>query len=299
MELKNVAIIGAGTMGSGIAQLLALHNIRVQLIANSGSSLNRAIHAITTSLEKQVQKGSISNEIRNSSMANIKTFTSLQEGITDCELVIESVTEKTELKLGIFKQLDELCKPETILVTNTSTISITKIASVTKRVDKVVGMHFMLPAPQSKIIEIIRGYSTSANTIRTVIDLAKHLGKVPLEVNDSPGFVTSRILMLTINEAINTLYQGVAGVEEIDTVMKLGMAHRMGPLQLADYAGLDAVLNVLYRLNDGFNNPKYTPCPLLVNMVAAGHLGIKSGKGFYEYGTGAKENPVSSRFKAR
>lgn len=290
-----VAVIGAGTMGNGIAHVFAQNGHTVNIIDISEASLTKAIETITKNLDRQVAKGSITEEIKNSTLANITTKTMLKEGVTDVALVVEAATENIELKLKIFKELDEYCAPEVILASNTSSISITKIGAVTKRPDKVIGMHFMNPVPIMKLVEVIRGYATSDAVTKLIMELSVQLGKSPVEVNDYPGFVANRILMPMINEAIYTLYEGVAGVEEIDTVMKLGMAHPMGPLQLADFIGLDTCLSILRVLHDGFGNPKYAPCPLLVNMVTAGYLGAKSKKGFYDYSHGGKELIVAKR----
>ncbi|MBK7958836.1 MAG: 3-hydroxybutyryl-CoA dehydrogenase [Bacteroidetes bacterium] len=292
----NVAVIGAGTMGNGIAHVFAQNGHSVNLIDVSETSLQRGIDNITKNLDRQLTKGSITEEIKTQTLKNIRPFTTIKEGVQGIELVVEAATENIDLKLKIFKELDECTAPNVILASNTSSISITKIGSVTKRADKVIGMHFMNPVPIMKLVEIIRGYSTTDEVTKTIMDLSKALGKIPVEVNDYPGFVANRILMPMINEAIYTLYEGVAGVEEIDTVMKLGMAHPMGPLQLADFIGLDVCLSILKVLHDGFGNPKYAPCPLLVNMVTAGYLGAKSKEGFYNYAGGTKDLVVSSRF---
>jgi 3-hydroxybutyryl-CoA dehydrogenase len=295
--MKNIAVIGSGTMGNGIAHTFALHGFSVHLIDISKTSLQKGISTITKNLDRQVAKQTISEQQKEDTLANIKTFTSLEEGVKNVALVVEAATENLELKLSIFRDLDKYTEAETVLASNTSSISITKIASVTSKPDKVIGMHFMNPVPLMKLVEIIRGYSTSDEVTQTIVDLSKQLGKVPVEVNDYPGFIANRILMPMINEAIYSLYEGVAGVYEIDTVMKLGMAHPMGPLQLADFIGLDVCLNILRVLQDGFGNPKYAPCPLLVNMVMAGHLGAKSGKGFYDYSSGSKDLILAERFK--
>ncbi len=294
--MKHIAVIGAGTMGNGIAHVFAQTGFSVRLIDISASSLEKGIAIITRNLDRMLDKGKITNEGKVNTLNNISTFTILKEGVDKTELVVEAATENKELKLKIFQQLDELCAESTILATNTSSISITEIAAVTKRAEKVIGMHFMNPVPIMKLVEIIRGYSTSDQTAQTVMQLSKDLGKVPTEVNDYPGFVANRILMPMINEAIETLYNGVAGVDEIDTVMRLGMAHPMGPLQLADFIGLDVCLSILNVLFDGFKKPKYAPCPLLVNMVSAGKLGVKSGEGFYDYSTSRKAEIVATRF---
>ncbi len=294
--MKNIAVIGSGTMGNGIAHTFAQFGYKVALIDVSEAALERAIQTIGKNLDRQVAKAALSESDKANTLANITCFTSIKEGAAQADLVVEAATENSDLKLQIFKDLDEICRPETILATNTSSISITKIAAVTKRSDQVIGMHFMNPVPVMKLVEVIRGYATSDAVTASIMDLSKKLGKTPVEVNDYPGFVANRILMPMINEAIYTLYEGVAGVEEIDTVMKLGMAHPMGPLQLADFIGLDVCLAILRVLQDGFGNPKYAPCPLLVNMVTAGEKGIKSGRGFYEYTPGSKEVLVSPNF---
>jgi 3-hydroxybutyryl-CoA dehydrogenase len=295
--MKNIAVIGSGTMGNGIAHTFAQFGYQVALIDVSEAALERAIQTIGKNLDRQVAKAALSENDKVNTLANIRCFTSIKEGAAQADLVVEAATENSDLKLQIFKELDDVCKPETILATNTSSISITKIAAVTKRSDKVIGMHFMNPVPVMKLVEVIRGYATSDAVTASIMDLSKKLGKIPVEVNDYPGFVANRILMPMINEAIYTLYEGVAGVEEIDTVMKLGMAHPMGPLQLADFIGLDVCLAILRVLQDGFGNPKYAPCPLLVKMVTAGEKGIKTGRGFYEYSPGSKEVVVSPNFR--
>ncbi|MAC96095.1 MAG: 3-hydroxybutyryl-CoA dehydrogenase [Flavobacteriales bacterium] len=295
--MNKVAVIGAGTMGNGIAHTFAQFGHEVSLIDLSKDSLEKAIQTITKNLDRQVNKGKISDTDKNSTLSNIKTYTDTKEGVEGVDLVVEAATENMEIKLNIFKQLDEICSPNVILASNTSSISITKIASVTSRPDKVIGMHFMNPVPVMKLVEIIRGYATSDEVTNLIMVASKKLNKVPVEVNDYPGFVANRILMPMINEAIYTLHEGVAGVEEIDTVMKLGMAHPMGPLQLADFIGLDVCLSILNVLHDGFGNPKYAPCPLLVNMVTAKKLGVKSGEGFYDYSSGTKDLIVSKSFK--
>lgn len=295
--MKNIAVIGAGTMGNGIAHTFAQSGFKVNLIDVSRPALDKAISTITKNLERMVTKEKISEGDKSYTLSNITTFTDLLEGVNGAQLVVEAATENIDLKLKIFKNLDEVTDESVILASNTSSISITKIASVTKRPDKVIGMHFMNPVPMMKLVEIIRGYSTSNEVTTTIMELSKKLGKVPVEVNDYPGFVANRILMPMINEAIITLYEGVAGVDEIDTVMKLGMAHPMGPLQLADFIGLDVCLSILNVIHDGFGNPKYAPCPLLVNMVTAGKMGVKSGEGFYSWLHGTKDLVVSSQFK--
>ncbi len=295
--MKNVSVIGSGTMGNGIAHVFAQSGYTVCLVDISEDYLKKALATIEKNLGRQVEKGTLTKEAKDQALANISTTTFLTEGVKGADLVIEAATENVDLKLKIFREIDENTKPEAILASNTSSISITRIASVTKSPDKVIGMHFMNPVPMMKLVEVIRGYGTSDAVTQTIMDLAKRLGKIPVEVNDYPGFVANRILMPMINEAIHTLYEGVAGVEEIDTVMKLGMAHPMGPLQLADFIGLDICLSILTVLHHGFGNPKYAPCPLLVNMVMAGHKGIKSGAGFYKYTPGSKELHVADRFK--
>lgn len=295
--MKNIAVIGSGTMGNGIAHAFAQFGYKVSLIDISEDALKKAVATIEKNLSRQVEKGTLSADAKGQALANISTTTFLKEGVKDAELVIEAATENLDLKLKIFREIDENTRPETILASNTSSISITKIASVTKSPDKVIGMHFMNPVPIMKLVEVIRGYSTSDAVTATIMELSKKLGKVPVEVNDYPGFVANRILMPMINEAVYSLYEGVAGVEEIDTVMKLGMAHPMGPLQLADFIGLDVCMSILNVLYEGFGNGKYAPCPLLVNMVQAGHKGVKSGTGFYKYTPGSKELVVADRFK--
>lgn len=297
--MKNIAVIGSGTMGNGIAHTFAQFGYKVALIDISAEALNRGMATIGKNLDRMVAKGSITAADKDNTLANIKTHTVLAEGVSNADLVVEAATENVELKLNIFRELDKVCAENTILASNTSSISITKIASVTKRADKVIGMHFMNPVPIMKLVEVIRGYSTSDEVTAAVMDLSRKLSKVPVEVNDYPGFVANRILMPMINEAVYTLYEGVAGVSEIDTVMKLGMAHPMGPLQLADFIGLDVCLSILNVLHDGFGNPKYAPCPLLVNMVTAGNLGAKSGQGFYTYTHGTKELVVADRFRKK
>jgi len=284
-------------MGNGIAHVFAQYGYTVSLIDISEESLKKAIATIDKNLERQVSKQLITAEAKRVSLENIKTFTSTEQGVKHADLVIEAATENGDLKLKIFKDLDTICKPDAILATNTSSISITRIAAVTKRQDKVIGMHFMNPVPVMKLVEVIRGYNTSDAVTSAIMQLSRMLEKIPVEVNDYPGFVANRILMPMINEAISSLHEGVAGVEEIDTVMKLGMAHPMGPLQLADFIGLDVCLFILNVLHEGFGNPKYAPCPLLVNMVQAGHKGVKSGSGFYSYSAGSKELVVADRFK--
>lgn len=295
--MKNICVIGAGTMGNGIAHVFAQYGFSVFLVDVSQDQLNKAVSTITKNFDRQIAKGAITADIKDAAMANISTNTSLAAGVKNAGLVIEAATENLELKLAIFKQIDEHAPAGCILATNTSSISITKIASVTSRPEQVIGMHFMNPVPVMKLVEIINGYATTEQVSNTIVELTKKLGKVPCVVNDYPGFIANRILMPMINEAIYSLYEGVAGVEEIDTVMKLGMAHPMGPLQLADFIGLDVCLSILNVLHDGFGQPKYAPCPLLVNMVTAKKLGIKTGEGFYTYSAGSKELVVSGRFK--
>lgn len=295
--MKNIAVIGSGTMGNGIAHVFAQSGYAVSLIDISQQALDKALATIGSNLDRQIKKEIITEEVKNTTLNNINPYTSLQEGVAQAELVVEAATENTDLKLKIFRDLDSTCPPGTLLATNTSSISITKIAAVTNRPGQVIGMHFMNPVPVMKLVEVIRGYNTTDDVTAKIMDLSKKLGKVPVEVNDYPGFVANRILMPMINEAIYSLYEGVAGVGEIDTVMKLGMAHPMGPLQLADFIGLDVCLSILNVLHTGLGNPKYAPCPLLVNMVEAGHKGVKSGNGFYSWGHGTKDLMVADRFK--
>ncbi len=297
--MKNISVIGSGTMGNGIAHTFAQEGFNVSLIDISQSALDKAIATISKNLDRIVIKGTITEADKTKTLSNIKTFTRLADGIKHADLVVEAATENAEIKLNIFKELDKLCPPHTILASNTSSISITKIASVTKRADKIIGMHFMNPVPVMKLVEVIRGYSTSDEVTNLIMETSKKLKKVPVEVNDYPGFVANKILMPMINEAIITLHEGTAGVEEIDTVMKLGMAHPMGPLQLADFIGLDVCLSILRVLQDGYGNSKYAPCPLLVNMVMAGHLGVKSGSGFYSHTHDTKELIVADQFKKK
>ena len=294
--ITTVAIIGAGTMGNGIAHVFAQHNFKVNLIDVSQPQLDKALILITKNLDRQIYKNVISEEAKIKALGNIITLTSLSAGVKDADLVVEAATENVDLKLKIFKQIDEAASANCILATNTSSISITKIASATTRPQQVIGMHFMNPVPMMKLVEIINGYATSKEVTNQISELTKQLGKVPCEVNDYPGFIANRILMPMINEAVYSLYEGVAGVEQIDTVMKLGMGHPMGPLQLADFIGLDVCLSILRVLHDGFGSSKYAPCPLLINMVTAGFLGIKSGEGFYKYIAGSKDLIVSGRF---
>ncbi|MFC3362290.1 3-hydroxybutyryl-CoA dehydrogenase [Pedobacter fastidiosus] len=295
--IKNISVIGSGTMGNGIAHTFAQFGFKVNLIDINQTALDKALQTITKNLERQVSKGTLTDIQKSEALNNISTFTSIPEGVKLADLVVEAATENVDLKLKIFKEIDESAPSEAILASNTSSISITQIAAVTNRGDKVIGMHFMNPVPVMKLVEVIRGYQTSDETTKTIMSLSESLEKVPVEVNDYPGFVANRILMPMINEAIFTLYEGVAGVYEIDTVMKLGMAHPMGPLQLADFIGLDVCLAILKVLHNGFGNPKYAPCPLLVNMVSAGKKGAKTGEGFYKYTAGSKDLVVSEKFK--
>lgn len=297
MDIKNITVIGAGTMGNGIAHVFAQNNFFVNMVDVSQHQLDKALITIQKNLDRQIAKNSISEEIKKKTFENISTSTSIKEGVENSALVIEAASENLDLKLKIFKEMDEFAPANCILASNTSSISITKIASATNRPEKVIGMHFMNPVPVMKLVEIINGYSTDKNVSKTIIELSKQIGKIPCEVNDYPGFVSNRILMPMINEAIYALYENVAGVQEIDTVMKLGMAHPMGPLQLADFIGLDVCYSILKVLQAGFGNPKYAPCPLLTNMVNANILGIKTGEGFYKYTAGRKELMVSERFK--
>ena len=295
--MKNIAVIGSGTMGNGIAHTFAQFGFKVALIDISEQSLQKGLATITKNLDRQVAKETITEVQKQTTLDNITTYTSIEQGVKNCELVVEAATENIELKLNIFRDLDKFAPENAILASNTSSISITKIASVTNRPEKVIGMHFMNPVPVMKLVEIIRGYNTTDEVTATIFEISKQLNKVPVEVNDYPGFIANRILMPMINEAIASLYEGVAGVYEIDTVMKLGMAHPMGPLQLADFIGLDVCLAILKVLHDGFGNPKYAACPLLVNMVTAGKLGVKSGEGFYNWTHGTKELVVSEKFQ--
>ncbi len=297
--MKNVAVIGAGTMGNGIAHVFAQFGYKVSLIDISQASLDKGLATITKNLDRQVAKESISESDKKNTLSNLTTFTSIEEGVKNVDLVVEAATENIDLKLKIFADLDKFTAPNVILASNTSSISITKIASVTNRPDKVIGMHFMNPVPVMKLVEIIRGYSTTDEVTNLIMETSRKLNKVPVEVNDYPGFVANRILMPMINEAIITLHEGVAGVEEIDTVMKLGMAHPMGPLQLADFIGLDVCLAIMEVLYEGLGNPKYAPSPLLVNMVTAGKKGVKSGEGFYSWTHGTKDLVVASNFSKK
>lgn len=296
MNISNVTVIGAGTMGNGIAHVFAQTGFTVKLVDVNAAQLEKALQTIARNIDRQVAKGTVTEDQKKTTLSNISTETDLAGGVSNAQLVVEAATENIDLKLKIFKQLDEAAPAEAILATNTSSISITKIAAITRRPSKVIGMHFMNPVPIMKLVEIINGYATDQAVTDTIVELSKKLGKVPCAVNDYPGFIANRILMPMINEAIYSLYEGVAGVEEIDTVMKLGMAHPMGPLQLADFIGLDTCHSILKVLHDGFGNPKYAPCPLLSNMVTAGYLGVKSGEGFYKYEAGSKELKVSVRF---
>jgi 3-hydroxybutyryl-CoA dehydrogenase len=298
MSVKNIAVIGAGTMGNGIAHVFAQNGFPVTLIDVNAAQLEKALQTITKNFDRQIAKGTATEEQKQSALKNITTASDVDSGVKQVDLVVEAATENIDLKLKIFKQLDEAAPAGAILATNTSSISITKIAAVTKRAGQVIGMHFMNPVPVMKLVEVINGYATTKEVTDTIVSLSTKLGKVPCVVNDYPGFIANRILMPMINEAIYSLYEGVAGVEAIDTVMKLGMAHPMGPLQLADFIGLDVCHSILNVLHDGFGNPKYAPCPLLTNMVTAGYLGAKSGEGFYKYTAGSKDLVVSDRFNS-
>lgn len=295
--MKQISVIGAGTMGNGIAHVFAMNGYKTNLVDISEAALTKALQNIEKNLDRMVAKGSITPDLKTSTLSNLSTHTQLDTGCQYADLVVEAATENVALKLNIFKELDAVCQPAAILASNTSSISITKIAAATKRPAKVIGMHFMNPVPIMKLVEVIRGYATDDTTTASIMELSRALSKVPVEVNDYPGFVANRILMPMINESIYTLYEGVAGVHEIDTVMKLGMAHPMGPLQLADFIGLDVCLAILRVLHEGLGNQKYAPCPLLVNMVTAGFLGVKSGEGFYNYQSGIKELIISTRFR--
>jgi len=294
--MQTISVIGSGTMGNGIAHTFALSGYLVHLVDISEESLKKGMETIHKNLDRQISKNLITNELKQKTINNIKTFTDLAIAVHDSDLIIEAATENQGIKLQIFRDLDLYCKPEAILASNTSSISITTIASATKRPDRVIGMHFMNPVPVMKLVEVIKGYSTSDEVTRSIMALALKLEKIPVEVNDYPGFVANRILMPMINEAVYTLYEGVAGVQEIDSVIRLGMAHPMGPLQLADFIGLDVCLSIMNVLHQGFGNPKYSPCPLLVKMVTAGQLGVKTGNGFYDYSGGSKEPVVSLKF---
>lgn len=295
--MKNITVIGSGTMGNGIAHTFAQSGFKVSLVDINDKALQKALETISNNLDRQIKKGAIDESLKTTTLTNISTFTDLNAGAANADLVVEAATENPDIKLNLFKQLSEICSTDTILASNTSSISITKIAAVTKTPSNVIGMHFMNPVPVMKLVEVIRGYATSDDVTATIMDLSRQLGKDPVEVNDYPGFAANRILMPMINEAIYTLYEGVAGVNEIDTVMKLGMAHPMGPLQLADFVGLDVCLAILRVLHDGFGNPKFAPCPLLINMVTAGHLGVKSGSGFYKYTPVSKDLVVADKFR--
>ena len=294
--MKNITVIGSGTMGNGIAHTFAQFGFDVALVDVNPEALERALQTIGNNLDRQVKKGAIDEAVKAATLSHITTFTDLQAGASNADLVVEAATENKDIKLNLFKQLSGFCREDAILASNTSSISITQIASVTKNPGNVIGMHFMNPVPVMKLVEVIRGYATTDEVTQKIMELSRLLDKVPVEVNDYPGFVANRILMPMINEAICSLYEGVAGVMEIDTVMKLGMAHPMGPLQLADFIGLDVCLSILNVLHAGFGNPKYAPCPLLVNMVTAGHLGVKAGRGFYKYTAGSKDLVVSEKF---
>jgi len=294
--MQNIAVIGAGTMGNGIAHVFAQNGFKVSLVDISQESLDRGLATIDKNLGRQVSKGAIEETVKTATLANISTHTDLKTGLAKADLVVEAATENVDLKLKIFRDMDAYCKPEAILASNTSSISLTLIAAVTNRPEKVIGMHFMNPVPVMKLVEIIRGYATSDETTAQVVEMSKKLSKIPVECHDYPGFVANRILMPMINEAIISLFEGVAGVKEIDTIMKLGMAHPMGPLKLADFIGLDVCLSIMKVLHEGFGNSKYAPCPLLVNMVRAGKMGAKSGEGFYDYSEGPKSETVSPQF---
>jgi 3-hydroxybutyryl-CoA dehydrogenase len=293
----SISVIGAGAMGNGIAHVFAQHGFKVSIVDVSLAQLDRAVANIAKNFDRQIVKGGATEDQKKNALANISVFSKMTEGVANADLVVEAATENTELKLKIFEEADRVAPKHAVLATNTSSISITKIANATGRAEKVIGMHFMNPVPVMKLVEVINGYSTSKEVTAAIVELSRQLGKVPCVVNDYPGFIANRILMPMINEAIYSLYEGVAGVEEIDTVMKLGMAHPMGPLQLADFIGLDVCLSILNVLHEGFGNPKYAPCPLLVNMVTAGKLGVKANEGFYVYTAGSKELIVSQRFK--
>lgn len=295
--MENIIVVGAGTMGNGIAHVFAQHGYKVTLVDISQGALVRALETIAHNLDRMIKKGTIAPDVKTATIANIKTLTSLEEGARDADLAIEAATEQLELKQQIFQTLDKYCPPSAILASNTSSLSITRLAAATQRPDKVVGMHFMNPVPIMKLVEVIRGYTTSDKTIHYITRVAEKLGKTPVVVNDYPGFISNRLLMPMINEAIYTLFEGVAGVKEIDTIMKLGMAHPMGPLQLADFIGLDVCLAIMNILYEGMGDPKYAPCPLLVNMVAAGKLGVKTKEGFYDYAHNSTELIVSKRFR--
>jgi len=295
--MKHITVIGAGTMGNGIVHVFAQNGYNVSLFDINQAAIDKGLATINKNMDRQIAKGTLTEAEKSSALGAIKTYTEMAPAVRDADLVIEAASERLEIKLAIFKQLDELTKPSCILASNTSSISITQIAAATGRPEQVIGMHFMNPVPIMKLVEVIRGYSTSNEVTETILSLSEKLGKVPTECNDYPGFISNRILMPMINEAIISLFEGVAGVAEIDTIMKLGMAHPMGPLQLADFIGLDVCLSILNVLHKGFGNPKYAPCPLLVNMVMAGKLGVKSGEGFYDYSAGIKAAEVSKQFK--
>ncbi|TAG30061.1 MAG: 3-hydroxybutyryl-CoA dehydrogenase [Sphingobacteriia bacterium] len=294
--MQKVAVIGAGTMGNGIAHVFAQFGFAVTLVDVQDQQLENAIQTITKNLDRQVSKGSITEAIKTQTLQNITAVNNIANGVATADLVVEAATENSELKLKIFRQIDEAAPLAAILATNTSSISITKIAAATKRPDKVIGMHFMNPVPVMKLVEVINGYATTTDTTNTIVELSKQLGKTPSVVNDYPGFIANKVLMPMINEAIYSLYEGIADIESIDTIMKLGMGHPMGPLQLADFIGLDICLSIMQVLYNGYGNPKYAPCPLLVNMVTAGKMGVKSGEGFYIYTPGSKASVVSSNF---
>jgi len=294
--IKKVSVIGAGTMGNGIAHVFAQNNFEVNLVDVNAAQLEKALQTISKNFDRQVAKGVIAEDVKKQSLANISTFTSIKEGVQDADIVVEAATENVELKLKVFKEIDEAAPASALLASNTSSISITKIAAATKRPEKVIGMHFMNPVPVMKLVEVINGFTTDASVTQTIVELSRQLGKIPCVVNDYPGFIANKILMPMINEAIYSLYEGIAGVEAIDNIMKLGMAHPMGPLQLADFIGLDVCLSILNVLHEGFGNAKYAPCPLLVKMVTAGRLGVKTGEGFYVYTPGNKALVVSKQF---
>ncbi|MFC4871889.1 3-hydroxyacyl-CoA dehydrogenase family protein [Negadavirga shengliensis] len=294
--MKNITVIGSGTMGNGIAHVFAQYGYHVNLLDTQKEVLSKALTTIADNLDRQIRKELVRSDEKNSILKRIKTYTNIRESTQDADLVVEAATENFDVKAEIFEQLDVFCPKTCILASNTSSISITKIAASTSRPQQVIGMHFMNPVPMMKLVEVVRGYATTGATVETIMSLSKNIEKTPVEVNDYPGFIANRILMPMINEAIYSLYEGVAGVGEIDAVMKLGMAHPMGPLQLADFIGLDVCLSIMKVLHEGFGQPKYTPCPLLVNMVAAGHKGVKSGEGFYQYTSGSKELKIAERF---
>ena len=295
--MRNIAVIGSGQMGNGIAQVFAQQGFMVQLIDVDNQALDKAVKTITRNLDRLIEKGQVEGSMRDQILTNIQTSTNLEASVHHCDLIVEAVPEKLELKQKVFRALDQCTPSHCILATNTSSISITRIASMTRRPDLVIGMHFMNPVPVMRLVEVIRGYATSDETARKIMEVSRTLGKDPVEVNDYPGFISNRVLMPMINEAIQALFEGVAGVEEIDTVMRLGMAHPMGPLHLADFIGLDTCLSIMRVLQEGFGNPKYAPSPLLVNMVNAGKLGVKTGEGFYQYTPGSKEKQVALKFQ--